>query len=320
MNAASGAASAPSRSTGGSNRSTLDADQSDRWHTDGWCVLEGLFDADEVAAAQQDLTALFPSPETVTAGLQGGVGADPDLRWDAAKPMFPFEGMALNRLVVHDRLIDLAEELLGVDRVRLYQGLASAKYSDGAPDYEQMLHVDYGNHTLVVPRADRGYQQLELFVYLSDVTPGTAATRVVSRRLTRDIPVERMYLHLGEYASLYEAEVPASGPAGSVLAYRPDVYHRGTALSVEGAARFLLHVAYKPVDTDWLGHQVWPYHGEGMPWNRFVPQASPRQLAVLGFPEPGHPYWTEETLRGVAARYPHLDMAPWRQAATVGKA
>jgi hypothetical protein len=40
-----------------------------------------------------------------------------------------------------------------------------------------------------------------------------------------------------------------------------------------------------------------------------------RQLTVLGFPEPGHPYWNEETLRGVARRYPLLDMAPWRQTA-----
>ena len=51
--------------------------------------------------------------------------------------------------------------------------MASAKYSDGDPDYEQLLHVDYGNHTLVVPRTDVGYQHLELFVYLSDVTPET---------------------------------------------------------------------------------------------------------------------------------------------------
>ena len=41
------------------------------------------------------------------------------------------------------------------------------------------------------------------------------------------------------------------------------------------------------------------------------------QLTVLGFPGPGHPYWTEETLRGVAARYPFLDLEPWRQARRV---
>src|ERR1019366_7032833 len=182
--------------TKGMERTLLDADQRDRWYTDGWCVLENLLPADEVAAAQEDLAGLFPSAETVATELSRGGGTGRDLSWDSTKPMFPFDGMALNRLVVHENLIALAEDLLGTDQLRLYQGMASAKYSDGAPDYEQLLHVDYGNHTLVVPRADHGYQHLELFVYLSDVTPETAATRVVPRRLTQDIPVERMYLHL----------------------------------------------------------------------------------------------------------------------------
>jgi hypothetical protein len=297
------------------SRSPLDDELRTRWHTDGWCVLEDLFAPDEIDAARADLSGIFPSAESVAARVRSTGGDGLDLRWDAAKPRFPFESPALNRLTVHESLLGLAEDLLGTDQIRLYQGMLSAKYSDGAPDYEQLLHVDYGNHTLVVPRADTGYQHLELFVYLSDVTPETAATRVVSRRLTGDIPVERTYLHLADYASLYAAEVPASGPAGSVLAYRPDVYHRGTSLSAEGAARYLLHVAFKPVDTDWLGFHAWPSAAESRAWYRFVGQATPRQLTAVGFPEPGHRYWTGETLAGVAARYPQLDMTPWRLAA-----
>jgi hypothetical protein len=49
-----------------------------------------------------------------------------------------------------------------------------------------------------------------------------------------------------------------------------------------------------------------------MAWHRFMQGTNVRQLTMLGFPEPGHPYWNEATLRGVAARYPLLDMAPWR--------
>jgi hypothetical protein len=79
--------------------------------------------------------------------------------------------------------------------------------------------------------------------------------------------------------------------------------------------RYLLHVAFKPVGTDWLGYHAWPGAAEGMAWHRFMRQATLRQLTVLGFPEPGHPYWNDETLRGVAARYPGLDMTPWRRAA-----
>ena len=179
---------------------------------------------------------------------------------------------------------------------------------------EQLLHADFGNHTLVVPRHEPGYQQLTMFVYLSEVTPETAATRVVPRRLTVDIPVERTYLSPEAYPDLYAAEVPASGPAGSVLVYRPDVYHRGVRMTAPRAARFMLHVSYKPAATDWLGSFGLPNAGEDLSWYRFVAGASERQLTVLGFPPPGHPYWTAQTLAGVAARYPMLDLSPWRDA------
>jgi hypothetical protein len=279
----------------------------ERWRTDGWCMLDDLFSPSEVAAACSEVASLFPSATDVANGEVDEAVID----WGAAKPTFPFDSGALNRLVVHDAVIDLAEELLGTDRLRLYQGLVSAKYSGLRDEYEQLLHVDYGNHTLVVPRTDTGFQHLELFVYLSDVTPDTAATRVVSRTLTAGIPVERTYLSIDEYADLYAAEVPASGPAGSVLAYRPDVFHRGTAMRTPGQVRFLLHVAYRPADAEWVGYHAWPTAGEGLAWHGFVAQATVRQLTVLGFPEPGNPYWTPETLAGVGARYPSLDMGPW---------
>jgi hypothetical protein len=49
-------------------------------------------------------------------------------------------------------------------------------------------------------------------------------------------------------------------------------------------------------------------------WHRFMRHATVRQLTVLGFPKPGDAYWTAETLAGVAARYPSLDMRAWRDA------
>jgi hypothetical protein len=286
-----------------------------QWEEEGWTVIGGIFSADEVREAQDALPALFPTAEEFAADT------DPDrnqpFRVDShsVMPSFPFESAALNRLVLHDNIIDLAQEILGLREIRLYQGMLSAKYSKGALEDEQLLHVDYGNHTLVVPRPDIGYQHLELFIYLSDVTPEKAATRMVSRRLTTDIPTERTYLNPAEYDDLYRAEVPASGPAGSVLAYRPDVYHRGVRMTATDAARFMLHVSYKPVGTDWLGSQAWPGAAEGLAWHLFMQQTNVRQLTMLGFPEPGHPYWNEETLEGVARRYPLLDMSPWRQGA-----
>jgi hypothetical protein len=48
--------------------------------------------------------------------------------------------------------------------------------------------------------------------------------------------------------------------------------------------------------------------------NHLLTQASPRERQLLGFPAVGDPYWDEETLAGVAARYPEMDMTPYKEA------
>ena len=81
-----------------------------------------------------------------------------------------------------------------------------------------------------------------------------------------------------------------------------------------GHRRIMLHVSFKPRQAEWGGYQSWSFKGLKPEWIKFAQQATVRQLTVLGVPEPGHPYWTEETLAGVQARYPGLDMSAWRNA------
>ena len=76
----------------------------------------------------------------------------------------------------------------------------------------------------------------------------------------------------------------------------------------------MLHVSYKPAGMEWGGYQAWPIKGFSAEWHNFVQQATPRQLTAVGFPAPGHRFWTEETLAGVARRYPGLDLTPWKEA------
>jgi ectoine hydroxylase-related dioxygenase (phytanoyl-CoA dioxygenase family) len=288
------------------------------WEEDGWCLVRGVLPAETIAAAQAVLPDLVPTAEDFADDVDPARNEPFRVDSHCVMPRFPFEDSALNDIVVHERIIDLAEQLLGITDLRLYQAMLSAKYAEAALSDEQLLHVDFANHTLVVPRHEPGYQQLEMFVYLSDVTPEKGATRMVSRQRTPRIQVERTYLSQSEYADLYAAEVPASGPAGSILAYRPDVYHRGVRMTAPRSARFMVHVSYKPAATDWLGSHGLPSAAEDMSWYRFVQHANERQLTVLGFPPPGHPYWTPQTLAGVAARYPMLDLSPWRDAVVGG--
>ena len=120
------------------------------------------------------------------------------------------------------------------------------------------------------PRATPGYQHLETFIYLNDVSARNGATRLVSRTKTAVIPVEQHTLNLDDYGALYDDPGEAAGPAGSVVAYSPDVYHRSVDVTEPGQARFMLHVAYKPAGLDWVGYQAWPIKGFSPEWHKFV--------------------------------------------------
>jgi hypothetical protein len=293
-------------------------EQRQSWEADGWFVLERALPSADVAAAQPALAHLFPSAAQMAAG--GDSGEHHRWRtWDAPWPEFPFRSRTLNRLVVSEVLIDLARALLGTDDVRMYLAIASAKYAGQPSDYNQLLHADFPNHTLTVPRSEPGYHQMETFIYLNDVDRRNGATRFVSHRRTRDIPVEEHTLHLEKYGALYDDPSDASAPAGSIVVYRPDVYHRSVDFADREQARFMLHVSFRPASMEWGGYQAWPIKGFSAEWHQFVEQATPPQLTVLGFPAPGHSYWTDETLRGVQRRYPGLDLSPWR-AAHAGRA
>jgi hypothetical protein len=87
---------------------------------------------------------------------------------------------------------------------------------------------------------------------------------------------------------------------------------RGTALTLPGGARYTIHLVYRPARAEWGQRMSWPMRSHEPGWYRFARRATPRQLALFGFPLPGHPYWTEATLAGTAQRYPGLDMTPWR--------
>jgi Phytanoyl-CoA dioxygenase (PhyH) len=284
------------------------------WREDGWCVWRSALPEADLKATEKALARLFPTPEEMDLGTEDERTAKFRV-WDAAWPEFPYRSRSLNRLALHPVLLDLAEQLLETDDIRLYMSLITAKYANQSSHFNQLLHADYPNHMLVVPRAEKGYQQLETFLYLTDVTSQNGATRLVSVRKTAQVPVESHTLNLTDYADLYEEPGEATGPAGSIVCYRPDVYHRSIDWEEPGRIRIMMHVSFRPARAEWGGYQAWPYKGLSPEWHAFVQGSTPRELAVLGFPKPGDSYWTNETLAGVGSRYPGLDMTPWKEAA-----
>jgi Phytanoyl-CoA dioxygenase (PhyH) len=295
------------------------------WQADGFVILPGFLPADELTSAIGEVDLLFPPAEAFHDGT--------DPRRErflgdefAGIDTFPFAGTEISLLAVHHRILALAEALLEDDDIHLYAAEAWAKYT-GACDYDQDLHRDYLNHTILVPSTTPGCRQVEMFVFLNDVPEDLGPPHLVSRRHTAGLPaVPNWLLRPGQHGSgwrfnddsgspeLYAAEVSGAGPAGTVIAFEPGTFHRGTRLTAPGGARYSMHLGFRPASLQWGQRVAWAMRSFTSEWVDFVGRATPRQLQAFGFPRPGHPYWTPETLTGMALRYPKLDLSPWRTA------
>ncbi|GIF74632.1 phytanoyl-CoA dioxygenase family protein [Asanoa siamensis] len=291
------------------------------WQSDGFVILPGFLPAAELTAATKELDLLFPSADGFHDGTDPRRGRFVGDEF-AGIDTFPFASTEISLLAVNDRILGLAAALLQDDDVHLYGAEAWAKYT-GACDYDQDLHRDYLGHTILVPSTTPGCQQVEMFVFLNDVFEDLGPPHLVSRAHTAHLPaVPNWLLRPGHEGAgrfvgradpaLYDAEVSGAGPAGTVIAFEAGTFHRGTQLRAPGGARYSMHLSFRPSSLHW-GHRVgWAMKSYSDEWAEFVHRATPRQLQSLGFPPPGHPYWTPETLAGMALRYPKLDLEPWR--------
>jgi len=280
----------------------------------GFTVVENFLDAETLAAAQAALWDIYPTPEAYF--------ADPEAHAKFARSqfaglrLFPYGSWALNRIPVYPDLLDAAERFLQTKEIDCYKIELWAKYS-GAVDYDQPHHRDYENHTIVVPRADGVMPQMTCFILLSDVTELDGPTKAVPIDKTRDLPIGINRTKLGEF---FEDEVAVTGPAGSILIYKTDVFHRGSDFKAPGRSRFVMPVDFKPRGWRWQGKLAWPDHATTQNWKDAMTAMTPRQRDVFGWPPVGDPYWNAQTLEGVGLRYPGLDLSPYAAAAGVALA
>lgn len=278
----------------------------ERVRAEGYAVVEGFLTSDELAAARAGVFELFPTPEEYLAAPEAHARV---VRHQfAGLRLGPYPSWDLNRIAFHPDLVDAAERFCATTDLQLYKIELWAKYSGGA-DYDQAHHRDYGNHSLVVPRRDGRWPQLTSFILLSDVTEQDGPTKVVPRAVGDAVPLVPLELEPGD---LVDQEVPVVGPAGSILLYTTDVLHRGSAMTGTDRSRFSLLADYSARGNPWMGKMSWPGLALHPGWQELVERASVRERDLFGFPPPGHEYWDDQTLADVQARYPGMDLAPYR--------
>ena len=277
----------------------------------GFVVVPQFLSGEELERARRGMLGYFPTAEELAATPQryGFVHDDPE----RLQVEFPFANDALNDISTHPRLVAFVERVLGTRDVLLSQAAVWAKYA-GTGDFEQGLHLDYQGNTLVVPRDDGDFRQVNMILYYTDVTADLGPTFVVSQEKAADLPPWPTHRTRKKDPALYQQERPILANAGDLLVFSMRTWHRASDMTADTGVRFSHHFVWRSAAHAFQGYQQWSSKGESAEMQRFVARATPRQREVLGFPPPGHSYWNEQTLAAVALRYPGMDMKPYRPA------
>lgn len=280
----------------------------EQWQSEGWVLVEGLVPEADIDELTEDLERLYGSDTFRDYnGMKKYGDGDPvgkqfrGSQFDGMRG-FPFEGCRkLNDIFFHPRMHAFVREALMDDDVRIYGASVWGKWA-GEVNYEQPIHQD-GNHSLLPGRFEPGYWNLETFLYLSDVDEDCAPPHAVPRSQSDC-----------DYLELYDREVAATGKRGSLFAYRSDVWHRGVDFGRPDASRFVAVANFRPARADWFSYDAFGRLGNHHTMAQVIRTKTPDQLTLFGFPLPGDDYWTKETVDGLEAKYPGLDVAPWREA------
>src|SRR5437660_6800585 len=97
------------------------------WDRDGFVILPAYLSRDDLAPACAELAVIFPSADEFHDDADKARNARFRDEF-AGITNFPFASTELSLLAVHDRLIELAQVLLGTGGLRVYSIEAWAKY------------------------------------------------------------------------------------------------------------------------------------------------------------------------------------------------
>jgi len=326
----------------------LKADQIKSWREQGYAFVSGLLPKALLSELRSDAQSFYPNPEDANVADYNHFGSNGHF-------VFPSDYSSANSVSLHPNLLRAVADLLGVEiaELRLTQSDLWPKYGgngleDRSENRDQRIHCDYPNHTLTHPPEWDRPEAVEIIIYLSDEsecqgstavvpklgsddpayrwpivnTPGVAGSNYVDDKAKAERYMRELNPDAADFRQkeLYEREVKTRYQMGDVIFYRHDTWHRGTPVA-QGALRLVQNMTFKKATSDWVSvlHSGWAWslYRAGHGPEKLIAELSPDQRTVLGFPPPGHDYWTEQTLEAVEARYKPfgIDMTPYYQAA-----
>lgn len=336
--------------TNADDAAPLTDDHVDAWRRSGACLVDGLLPPELIDQVRADAQRFYPAPGSPEAAAINDFGSGNEFVFPAQSEAVNAVTLHVRLLAAVGQLLGVPIEELRLSQSDLWVKYGRERSNAGrsvGDNNDQRIHVDYPNHTLVHPPAWDAPEAVELIVYYDDVADTGGATALVPRSGDDDpaylwpivgtpgvgeLPWINDRASAEEYLSehapdvaawrrehLYPREKFARFSPGSVLLYRHDTWHRGTPL-LSGAMRIAHNLTFRRADAEWISSLhpgwAWAMYLRDQRMERLIGTASVAQRCVLGFPAPGHRYWTPQTLAAVTARYLAFgfDPAPYASA------
>ena len=212
--------------------------------------------------------------------------------------LFPWLHSGLNHVSTHPDIIDVAERVIGTRELRLCEAHLGVKYfgddvGDGT-QAKEWFHADYGNNTLGPIQAPDEFSHLVFFYTFEDVIPGMAPILMQ--------PNGKSQSHA----------VPMLAPGGSMCIYTNFTIHSASEFVTPGY-RPVEWVAFCRKDRQWDGGRTFTYKSgaDFSAMQKFIVEASPRQLELIGFPPVGDALWTKSFINGMKLRYEGFRSEPY---------
>ena len=226
---------------------------------EGYVLVEGFLTKGELAAAQKDMLRYFPDAGELAATPQryAWIFDDPE----HLQIEFPFAADALNHHSTHPAIIALVERLLCTEQVLLSQSAIWAKYA-GTGSFEQIMHLDYEGNSLVTPRDEGAFRQVNMILYYSDVTEELGPTCIAPLTRSRKLGVWPPFRPRNKWPALYRHEKPVIARAGSLLIFGMKTFHRAGEMTAESGARFTHHLVYRAASMPFNGYHQYSQFGE----------------------------------------------------------
>lgn len=312
---------------------SLTAGQLEQYRREGFVVVPDVYEVAAVRAAlmaadrvtygqtfeqfraEFDRTGTLPEKLALPEGVRGG---------------FPSGLHELDGLIEHARFLDMVEECLG-DRPHYLNGGPFVRHSlrdtHGSEPDGQGWHIDNWGFTFLPVSSDVDrFAYVNAWVFLHDIDEEGAPVHVIPgshRQVAGLVPrlmKEGVWEGRNNFKDIrgiaeFASPVAATGKAGSVLFYNSYLAHRAVPFKDHRRQRSVWHVSLARQEA-----QGWSKFGNPWTWADrggyidFWAKTTARGRCIFGWPPPGHPYYTPQTLATLAAWYPGMDLREYVEA------